>query len=144
MGHPSKCEHGVYWPAKDEKAFGCQMCNPDGIGDAPKVPAADRLVQRRVPLEHCDCGNLLTHSTPNCLVCGKKIPEQEFRGLTLPSNNKQPGVCPECFSGVHYQTERKDTWCCADCGARYRAPKNVEEYEEPEIGSLKEDLEEEI
>jgi len=131
VSHPSKCEHGVYWPAADAINLGCQVCNPDGLPDGP-VPvlprsASDVLAQKTIPASNCvKCGNVRTYSMPNCRVCSTPFTETDLRGYDSPSNKKQPGMCPECSSTVHYETVKKSIWECSECGTKFKAPKEAE------------------
>lgn len=58
-----------------------------------------------------------------CVICHSEF--EIIAPTNLRANNKQPGVCPNCGSGVHYEVDRK-TWKCADCDTKYKAPKRVE------------------
>jgi len=131
VSHPSKCEHGVYWPANDNINGGCQQCNPDGLPDGPTpvLPrsSADALAQNNAALTHCKkCGNVRTYCTPNCRVCGTPFPVVDLHAQG-PSNKKQPGSCPECGSNVHYETKKISEWECSECGTKFRAPKELEQ-----------------
>jgi hypothetical protein len=129
VSHPSKCQHSVYWPASDEVNLGCQQCNPNGLGagEAPVLPrSSSDTLGRSDARENCECGNLRTYFTNNCRHCGKSFPEAELRGQSnLTANRRQTGACPECCSTIHYETNKKGTWECSDCGTKFKAPKGV-------------------
>jgi hypothetical protein len=126
VSHPSKCQHAVYWPAADEINMGCQQCNPAGLGAGkePMLPksSGDALMRGEARETCVGCGNLRTYFAPECRHCGKPFPEDSSRGVGL-ANLHQSGSCPECGSAVHYETEKKSVWLCADCGAKFKAPK---------------------
>ncbi len=134
VSHPSKCEHGVYFPANDEVNLGCQSCNPDGLpaGSEPILPrsSSDGL-GRQEKKENCkQCGNIRTYFSPNCRHCGALFPEVELRGIINPSNITQVGACPKCHGTVHYEVivrgkVLKSRWECSDCGEIYAAPKRA-------------------
>lgn len=133
MNHPSKCEHGCYWPKNDPVNLGCQQCNPDGLGSgsSPVLPrsSGDVLGRRDEVKTNCTkCGNIRTYSSPTCRLCGTLFPEADLRGVINPANIKQVGNCPDCGSAVHYDVltkagaVKKSEWQCADCDTIYPAP----------------------
>ena len=131
MSHLSKCFHGVYWPAADKVNLGCQLCNPDGMptGADPILPRSSSDTLGRDETRECctHCGNIRTYFTPNCRHCGGAFPEDDSRGhKQVTANRRQAGACPECFSTIHYETNKKSIWECSDCGHKFRAPKFVE------------------
>ena len=66
---------------------------------------------------------LMTY-TQCCRNCGQPFPEDDSRGREQGTANRhQPGACPECSCCVHYETEKKSIWQCADCATLYKAPK---------------------
>lgn len=128
VSHPSKCDHGVYWPAADAIALACQLCNPDGMptGQDPILPRSSGDTLGRDETRECctHCGNIRTYFAPNCRHCGLPFPEDDSRGHAQgTANRRQPGACPECSGCVHYETEKKSIWQCADCATLYKAPK---------------------
>ena len=134
MNHPSKCAHSVYWPANDPVNLGCQICNPAGLGEspAPIMPrsSSDALTQKMVAVTNCKgCGNVRTYCTDSCRVCGTPFPAADLRGHDGPSNKKQAGGCSACGSTIHYETDKKNLWECAECGETYRAPKAGDDVE---------------
>lgn len=124
----NKCVHGVYDPHGDG-AY-CQSCNPAGNPDIQAAPTFNRrgslalTTTGKLPkCPTCQGNSILTVSNGGkCTIC-----KTEF-DLTAPTNlranNRQPGVCPECGSGVHFEVDRK-TWKCADCDTQYKAPKRL-------------------
>lgn len=123
-----KCEHGVYKP--HELAEDCGLCNPDGnpnrtSSDTPHFNRRSALTMSSTgKLPHCpDCNTILTVSNGGkCIVChGEFVIEAPEK---LRANNKVPGLCPECSSGVHYEKDAK-TWVCCDCDFAYKAPKRM-------------------
>ena len=54
------------------------------------------------------------------------IAEQPFPRIPC-ANRRQAGSCPECGSTVHYETDKKSVWQCADCDTKFKAPKITEE-----------------
>lgn len=135
-----KCSHGIYWPSKDPIAFGCQQCNPDGMGDGaiPVLPRSSGDPLESHVVSHADdyctqCGNVRTYSSPDCRVCGKMFPVVELRGQTSASNNRQSGQCPKCNSAVHFETDKPSVWECSDCGEHYKAPKRKGDEQSTEL-----------
>ena len=123
----SKCEHGVYWPVADPINLGCQMCNPDGLlldGPAPVLPRGTAETPHAVSTNCTGCGNVRTYSSPTCRVCGKLFPEVVYAENT---GKKSVGACPACACPVHYETNRKTIWQCAECLKEYRAPKSTDD-----------------
>lgn len=132
-----KCEHGVYWPEDQLVAEYCQTCNP-ATNDLSKPDKKEfPRFNRRGSLSMTETGKLpkcpvcaengissiLTVSTGGiCSVCHSEFVIQAPHNLR--ANNKQPGVCPECGSGVHFD-EGGRKWRCADCSNVYRAPKRI-------------------
>jgi ribosomal protein L37AE/L43A len=124
-----RCEHGVYWPEGHAIAFCCEFCNPLG-NPGQASPTFNRrgslalTTTGKLPkCPNCQGNSILTVSNGGkCTIC-----KTEF-DLTAPTklraNNRQPGVCPECGSGVHFQVSNKE-WKCADCDTTYRAPKRL-------------------
>ena len=52
MLHPSKCDHGVYWPCTDKINPFCQFCNPKyGLRatDSPKKPRKRKNTDNGLP-----------------------------------------------------------------------------------------------
>lgn len=128
-----RCEHGTYWPEAHAIAFACQFCNP--LVNEPQEVAADTpKFNRRGSMDMTETGKL--PKCPNCkgdaiLTVSKggqcAICKFEFEiGVAnhLRANNKQPGVCDECGSGVHFVRSGR-RWECADCGHVYKAPKGA-------------------
>lgn len=131
VSHPSKCSHSVYWPAADEIALACQLCNPDGMpaGQDPILPrSSSDSLGRDVTRECCvHCGNIRTYFAPNCRNCGLPFPDDDSRGQGQETANRhRGGDCSECGSTIHYETNKKSVWECSDCGHKFRAPKLVE------------------
>lgn len=131
-----KCEHGVYWPAEQDLAESCQFCNPMlNSGDAPRTVGDTPKFNRRNAMTitatgrlpkcpNCEGNSILTVSNGGeCSICHTQY------DLVVPThlraNNKQPGICPACQSGVHFEVDRK-TWRCSDCDTEYKAPKRLE------------------
>lgn len=134
----ARCKHGVYLPPNDQEsglAWGCQLCYPAGHpetegAEAPVLPrsSGDTLCRRDDARETCSCGNLRTYFTANCRHCGAAFPEDSLRGREQgTANRRQAGSCPECGSTVHYETDKKSVWQCADCDTKFKAPKITEE-----------------
>jgi predicted RNA-binding Zn-ribbon protein involved in translation (DUF1610 family) len=128
VSHPSKCSHGVYWPAADPINLGCQACNPDGLGggDVPVLPrSSSDTLGRHDEHETCHgCGNIRTYFSQQCRHCGAAFPDDGARSRGQETANRlQLGACPECGSTVHYETKKKSEWECADCGKKYKALK---------------------
>jgi DNA-directed RNA polymerase subunit M/transcription elongation factor TFIIS len=96
----------------------------------PVLPrsSGDTLGRKDSGRETCRaCGNLRTYFTTNCRNCGAQFPDDGLRSRNqATANNRQAGECPKCGSTIHYDTEKKSIWCCADCGEKYRAPKPTE------------------
>lgn len=129
-----KCEHGVYWPDDQATAESCQLCNPPIL--ASEGPAEVPIFNRRGSqaftatgeLPSCpNCGDetaILTISRQgSCIVCGQQY--EIVAPVNLRANNRQPGICPGCGSGIHYVNGNR--WVCADCGEEYKAPKRIRE-----------------
>jgi hypothetical protein len=125
-----RCEHGVYWPEGHPVAFYCDKCNPGGnpeVKEAPKFNRRGSLALTetgRLPkCPKCNGASILTVSLDGkCVIC-----DTEFEINTphkLRANNSQPGLCPSCGSGVHFEVDRR-TWKCADCDTQYKAPKRI-------------------
>lgn len=130
----NKCKHGVYDPHGDG-AY-CQFCNP-ATNEVSEIPKETPMFNRRGSLNMTETGRL-----PKCPYCAAQgitsilavsnggicaVCHNEFTILAphnLRANNKQPGLCPQCGSGVHFEKDRK-TWKCADCDAEYKAPKRT-------------------
>ena len=128
MSRPSKCSHGVYWPAADEINLGCQTCNPDGLGagECPILPrsSSDVLVRYDAHETCKSCGGLRTYFSQQCMHCGAAFPDDDVRSRGQETaNRRQIGACPECGSTVHYETKKKSEWECSDCRAKYKAPR---------------------
>lgn len=129
----NKCLHGVYIPHGDEKAFACQLCNPAGnAASADGLPVFNRrgsmalTVTGKLPkCPNCNEASILALSRDGvCKNCGSRF--EIVAPTNLRANNVQPGICPDCGSGIHFVKDRK-TWECADCGTQYRSPKRVRE-----------------
>ncbi len=92
--HPSnKCEHGVYRPEDQPIALYCQFCNPNENPDRKAIP----------------------------FFCRKNALSKPEMQANL--HNTDTSRCPECGSGVHYESEKsKRVWICADCSHEYRRP----------------------
>jgi ribosomal protein L37AE/L43A len=123
-----RCTHGVYWPKGDDKAYGCQACNPlpTEKGRQPILPkySNDPLnATKTEELEKCKCGNIRTFSSTTCRVCGEPFEGDATERQQGAANSKTPGTCPDCGSTVHYVGPGKKEWTCADCGAVFPAPK---------------------
>lgn len=121
----NRCEHGVYLPPGETKSPGCQSCYPHGRADE-KVPKFNRRGALNITstgkLPKCpNCQATVPASENKCVECGLEFQVEAAEGLR--ANNKQPGICPECSSGIHFETGNKKEWECADCGARYEAPR---------------------
>lgn len=123
-----KCGHGVYWPEGQKIAEDCTLCNPGGnpgrtSANTPHFNRRSALTMSSTgKLPHCpECQAVLTVSNGGkCFVCeGQFVIDAPEK---LRANNKVPGICPECSSGVHFVKDAK-TWSCADCGTAYKAPK---------------------
>lgn len=126
MSHASKCEHGCYWPSADPVNLGCQLCNPDGlgVGENPILPrSSGDPLGRNDEHETCKgCGNLRTYFSKQCRHCGAAFPDDDIRSRGQETaNRRQIGSCPACGSSVHYETNKKSVWQCADCGTKYPA-----------------------
>lgn len=127
-----RCPHGVYWPEGQEIAYCCSLCNPAGnAGAAPVLPkTGDGNPNKTDQRETCSqCGNLRLYSQSACLHCATPFPAGDAMARRQGvANAKQPGTCPECSGGVHYEETDKDDkptgkWECADCGTVYPAPR---------------------
>jgi ribosomal protein L37AE/L43A len=127
-----KCEHGIYLATPEEVASGkanyCTFCTPAGNPDAKPVQFNRRGALQMTEtgkLPRCpNCNNaiLAISNGGKCVVC-----KEEFEinaPHKLRANNRQPGICPKCGSGVHKEVDRR-TWECADCGDRFKAPKRL-------------------
>jgi|SRR5579864_3115351 len=124
-----KCEHGVYWPDGDPVALYCTLCNPAGNPDAKKVLEFNRRGSLQMTetgklprCPACHTAILAISNGGRCVVC--KIEYDVVAPHKLRANNKQPGICPECGSGVHTE-ESNRVWKCADCGTTFKAPKRL-------------------
>lgn len=124
-----KCEHGVYWPEGEEKALYCTLCNPAGNPNAKTVPEFNRrgalqmTETGKLPrCPKCHTAILAVSNGGKCVVCKTEYDVQAPHKLR--ANNRQPGLCPECGSGVHVEVDSK-TWKCADCDTKFRAPRRV-------------------
>lgn len=124
-----RCKHGVYDP--HGTGVYCGICNPllhELVSQAPKFNRRGAMTLTETgKLPKCpDCGSILTVSGGGvCKHCGKEYEIQAPQNLR--ANNTQPGICPDCGSGVHYTTDKARVWICADCGKDYDAPRTVKE-----------------
>jgi hypothetical protein len=123
---PARCQHGVYIVPGDSKAQYCTLCNPEGnTGPVPILPksSSDPLKHESESIEFCPgCGNVRLSSSDCCNVCGYTYEEIGIGRYQSTANSKQPGICPECGSAVHYEF-KPGVWECADCGKMYPSRK---------------------
>ena len=129
-----RCEHGVYLPEGQTKAWGCQGCYPEGH---PEVDGQKLVLPRSVnfsadiDINRCPkcSGPLLssfgTANVGRCVSCNEDF-VIETRNPSARANTKQAGSCPECGSNIHYETSDKKFWTCADCANEYAAPRQVQ------------------
>ncbi|VVB51623.1 Uncharacterised protein [uncultured archaeon] len=124
-----KCPHGVFWPDGQEKALYCTFCNPSGNPDAKVIPEFNRrgalhLTETgRLPkCPTCHTALLAVSNGGRCVVC--KTEHEIVAPHKLRANNKQPGLCPSCGSGVHIEIDGR-TWKCADCATPFKASKEL-------------------
>ena len=136
-GSIKRCPHDIYMPDADAptgKSWGCTACFPDGHPETTRVPVLPRssadVLGRDNVRENCsNCGNLRTYFAPNCRHCGALFPDVDVRSVTTQQHTRlSPGACPECRSAIHYETDKKSVWLCADCGTEYKAPKLKEQW----------------
>ena len=127
-----RCVHGIYMSAADAasgKSWGCDSCWPDGRPETatPVLPrsSGDTLGRDEGERVKCHaCGNLRTYFAKQCRVCGADFPDDDLRGRgQMTANRRQVGECSQCGSAVHYETEKKSVWQCADCMTLFKAPR---------------------
>lgn len=128
----NRCSHGVYLPEGETLAWGCQSCYPNGH---PEEDSQQPIFNHRGALKLTGTGKL-----PKCPTCNVPVPVSdkgvcaicstpfEINEAThLRANAKQPGICPGCGSGIHFETGNAKVWKCADCEQEYPAARTTEE-----------------
>lgn len=120
-----RCDHGVYLPEGETKAWGCQSCYPQGHPETTKAPKFNRRsaldITSSGKLPKCPkCNVPISVALGGCPDCGIAIENDGDQNLR--ANNKQQGICPSCSSGIHFETASGKKWECADCGEIYDAP----------------------
>lgn len=132
-----RCTHGVYWPQDQPIALFCQSCNPltnlpESIASAVDTPKFNRRNALTITSTGklpkcpvCQGNSILTVSNAGkCSICHTQFTIDAPQHLR--ANNHQPGICPNCQSGVHFEVDSK-TWKCADCDTNYKAPRRISE-----------------
>ena len=96
-----RCKHSVYLATPEEvktrKSYNCSICRPE---------FDDSFLRLR--------GDVFSEAAKFHIPRHGQFNEND----SLRANAHNPGFCPECGSGLHYE-EGKD-WVCADCSHRWK------------------------